>query len=169
MASRRHLTSVAEGVARAFAGRNNDVDGWWALGVLLAAVPADNPTVEIDLVSGETSPEFANEVSGLRLLPATWSGYFRWSVEHHGLSFGVVRAARLAVRFDLGDPRQSTFERDTYPFTCTVTIEDDRGHRRERSVEGRCFSHDPGVARQSGPGGHNRLHESPDRHQPESA
>lgn len=56
MSSRHHLTSVADGTARAFAERNNDVDGWWTLGLLLAAVPPGDPDYGVDLLTGEATP-----------------------------------------------------------------------------------------------------------------
>ena len=94
MSSRRHLASVADGTARAFASRNNDVDGWWALGLLLDAVPPDDPDYQIDLVAGRATPETS---MGLGSLGDAWGRYLRWSLDRHRLPIGVVRSAVLTL------------------------------------------------------------------------
>jgi len=136
MGSRRHLASVAEGVARAFAMRNNDVDGWWALGLLLAAVPPGDPDYRVDLLTGAAAPVVGNELGALG---DAWARYLRWSLQRHGIQHGAVRSAELQVRFNRLDAVTSWIPggRD-YPFKCTVVIEDDRGRRYQRAVEGHC-------------------------------
>jgi hypothetical protein len=79
--SRRHLASVAEGTVRAFAARNNDVEGWWALGLLLDALPSDEPVYRIDLLTGEAAPVLGR--TELDVLGDAWAEYFRWSVDRH--------------------------------------------------------------------------------------
>ena len=52
MASARSLISVAHGVAHAFANRDNDVDGWWAPGLLLDSLHGPNPE-RLNVLTGE--------------------------------------------------------------------------------------------------------------------
>ena len=141
MSSRHHLTSVADGVARAFASRNNDVDGWWALGLLISAVPPGDPDYQIDLLTGEALPAPAQP--DLRLLGSAWARYLRWSLQRHDVPIAAVRSAALVVRFDRQRRVGSWIPggRDR-PFRVTATIEDDRGHRHERVAEGHCASPD---------------------------
>jgi len=137
MVSRRHVASVADGIARSFASRNNDIEGWWALGLLLTNVGPGEPDYRIDLLTGDpTPPSIGPELGALG--PA-WARYLRWSLERHGLQFTALRSAVLSVRFDRSKEVKSWIPgaRDR-PFECTVTIEDDRGRRHERSVFGHC-------------------------------
>jgi hypothetical protein len=137
MTSRRLLTSVAEGLARSFASRNNDVEGWWALGLLLAAVPPADPDYRVDLLSGQATP--ALEGSELSELGDAWARYLRWSIQRHGLTIDAVRDATLTVRFDRSSEVKSPFPGGPdRSFVCIVTIEDDRGRRHERLVVGHC-------------------------------
>jgi hypothetical protein len=138
MGSRRHLASVAEGTSRSFASRNNDVDGWWAPGLLLAASRAADPDFQVDLMTGESTPTLGEQ--GLDALGPAWSVYFHWSLERHGLSAAVVRSATLTVRFNRTAEVPSWIRgRRDRPFHCTVTIEDDRGRSYMRVVESHCF------------------------------
>src|SRR3954469_7837967 len=68
----RELGSVANALVASFVSRNNDVDGWWAIGVLARTLRPPDRTVVIDLMTGSSNPDLAHERSGLRLLPATW-------------------------------------------------------------------------------------------------
>jgi hypothetical protein len=54
MGLQKLLLSVADGTARAFASRNNGVDGWLAVGLLVGALPPSEPDNRIDLLTGET-------------------------------------------------------------------------------------------------------------------
>lgn len=56
MEGMRHLLSIADGLLTHFMSRNNDCDGYWALGILVAlgsAVPPDDAAGAIDLAAGE--------------------------------------------------------------------------------------------------------------------
>ena len=131
------LMSVADGTAQAFASRGNDVDGWWALGLLLAECKSADPDYQVDLLSGAATP--AHLTQALDDLGPAWARYFAWSVARHGLSPAYVRTALLAVRFDRTQVVYSHIPNNwDRPFTCTVTILDDRGRSRERVVTGHC-------------------------------
>jgi hypothetical protein len=137
MSSRRSLASVAEGAARAFTSRSNDVEGWWALGLLLAAVPPTDPAYRVDLLTGVSNP--ALEQTELAGLGSAWARYLRWSVERHGVSNTAVRSATLTVQIDLVHSLESSFPGGPeHSFVCTVFIEDNRGHRYERRATGHC-------------------------------
>jgi hypothetical protein len=137
MGSRRHLTSAAFGTAQSFASRNNDVDGWWAIGLLLAELGPGDQQYRIDLVSGEATPIISER--GLGELGPAWAQYLRWSLAQHGLSLSQVERARLTLEFDRTIEVQSRFPGGPdRPFRCTVEIEDDRGGLHSASAEGHC-------------------------------
>lgn len=132
----RRLASVADGTARAFSSRNNDVDGWWALGLLLAQAPPSGE-VTLDLIAGVVHPEATDPM--LAALGPAWGRYLSWTLDRHGLSPGSVKFAGLSLRFDLSTQVPSWIDgaRD-HPFLCTVTIEDDGGHLYKRQTAGHC-------------------------------
>jgi hypothetical protein len=135
MSSRRHLASIADGVARRFEARTNDVDGWWALPLLLEELPSDSD-YRLDLVTGEAAP--ALDRVGLTDLGPAWARYFRWSLERHGVPQHVVSSALLRVSFDRATDVQSWIADGTpdHPHRVVVQITDDRGRVREGVAEG---------------------------------
>jgi hypothetical protein len=137
MGTRRALASVADGTVGAFVARSNDVGHFWALGVLLEDAPPGDPDLVIDLMTGRMTPALL----GSRAAPLgdAWARYLRWSLSKHEVKLDVVRSARLTVDFDRTEEIESWIPggRDN-PFVCTVTIEDDRGHRYAKSREGHC-------------------------------
>jgi hypothetical protein len=140
MASRRLLASVAEGTARSFASRNNDVGGWWALGLLLDALPAGDPDYRLDLLAGTAEPEAPGP---LGLLAPAWRDYFAWSLRRHDVDPGAVRSAVLTVCFDRKRPVTSHLpQRDDEAldrhFAVRVEVEDDRRRVRLAVAEGHC-------------------------------
>jgi hypothetical protein len=137
MTSRRRLTSVADGTARAFANRGNDVDGWWALSLLLEATTPADPDFSIDLLTGMTVPhELPDNL--LQLGPA-WARYLSWSLGRHRVARTRVALAHLALRFERAVAVPSHISGGTdHPFSCTVTIEDDLGRLHESTIAGHC-------------------------------
>jgi hypothetical protein len=131
------LSSVADGTVRSFASRNNDVDGWWALGLLLAATEPADPDYGIDLVSGRTTPK---KLSGaLDELGMAWAAYFEWSLSRHRVARELVTRADLALTFDR-DTEVGSWPlggRDR-PFVCRVAIEDVRGRQYQATAAGHC-------------------------------
>jgi hypothetical protein len=134
MTSRRLLTSVANGIAAAFESRNNDVDGWWAPGLLLGAL--DDEDYQIDLRSGEASPRMRDE---LGQLGSAWARYFRWSLERHGLREELVREATLSLSFDRTETKKSRFpDAVEVPLHVSVSLRDDRGRLYTATVDSSC-------------------------------
>jgi hypothetical protein len=136
VSTRRLLTSVADGTARAFVGRNNDVGGWWALGLLLDELPADSDFT-IDLLSGTATPSLLT--ADLADLGRAWARYFRWSLWRHGVPDAAVLTAVLTLRFDASQSVRSWLpDRNDSPFLCAVRIEDVAGRAYEGRASGHC-------------------------------
>jgi hypothetical protein len=137
MASRRVLVSVADGVARAFANRDNDVDGWWAPGLLLDAIDPGDPGYRLDLLTGKTIPKRASPT--LDELGPAWSRYLAWTLARHGVPSDRLANAGMTVRLAYRDVGAGfEFGRTHRPFACTVRIRDDRGRDYVRSVISQC-------------------------------
>jgi hypothetical protein len=137
MASRRVLASVADGVARAFANRDNDVEGWWAPALLMDATAPADPAYRLDLMTGETIP--TSLTPALDELGPAWARYFAWTLARHGVPSDRVVTAALTLRFEYnGSAPWLLLGRTHRPFACTVRIRDDRGRDYERSAVSYC-------------------------------
>jgi hypothetical protein len=137
MSSRRRLASVADGTAKAFANRGNDVDGWWAPSLLLSATTPATPDYSIDLLTGKAVP--AGLPAGLHSLGQAWARYFAWTLRRHSVPARRVLTARLALSFDREVEVSSHLQNKwDHPFSCTVRVEDDLGRIHERTVIGHC-------------------------------
>lgn len=124
------------GLLGSFVSRNNDVDGYWALGKLYKhALETNAPTVCVDLVRLAITPpndsfaamalHFQQLLAGqlkARCLPVNW-----------------VRAATVCVEF--GRKKSNTSPGDL--FNCVVMISDDRGREHLAAANGACWIHDP--------------------------
>jgi hypothetical protein len=138
---RRELTGVAAGVLGSFISRNNDVDGYWALGQLRAECDARNATTRsLDLLAGTSSLDgrVASRVAAS----------FREVLLRHlqRLEFAAEQLRLAHVLLEFAPPTSTKL--DAYasygsPFRCVVQLEDDRGHVYRREYAGRRAVHDP--------------------------
>ena len=136
MPRRKELRGVAFGLLGAFVSRNNDVEGYWALGKLYAhALKADVPHVCVDLLDKAVtppSPEFQKMAAqfgrvltiqlAARSLPADW-----------------VKLATICIEFS----RRKNPSGPGEMFNCNVTITDDRGRTQHAEAAAACWAHDP--------------------------
>lgn len=59
MIRRKQLKNLAYGIAGRFTSRNNDLNGYWALGILYsAAEDAGTNRVRLDIISQTATPTF---------------------------------------------------------------------------------------------------------------
>jgi hypothetical protein len=142
MASRKALKNVAYGLLGTFVSRDNDIDGYWGLGVLrLFADRHDMSTVTIDMLNKSLS--LSND-SPVRIAEETYQEWFRNALKKSGIDIGHITLANITLRF-------STFEefpnviRDTRgkPYFCKVAIIHDDGTSYSASKVGCCAPHDP--------------------------
>jgi len=140
--------NTASGLLGTFTSRNNDIDGYWGIGILrLFAYRHKLSTLTLDLLNRRLSflPEspvgYAEEI---------YQKWLRSSLKKSKIDIGEVIRADINLRF-------STFEefpdviRDTRgePYVCTVTIVR-RGERTyTASKVGCCALHDPKKDRRS--------------------
>jgi hypothetical protein len=146
----RELESVVRGVVASFVSRNNDVDGWWAVGLLLAAVDPTDPSLTIDLMTGDSAPDLSGDGSGLQFLAKTWAATFARLVESQGVRHAPT-SALLRVLYVPMNLRKG----ELYGFRCEVDVRDHRGRQFLAVKGGFCRPHVTTSERQSA--GPNRL------------
>jgi hypothetical protein len=133
MPRRRELKSIASGIASFCVSRNNDIFGYWGVGMICRlALTQGIETVSIDLGSTkDDGPELA----------AFRAGFLeRFQSARHGLS-SFIRGFAVEFRFDRYS--WSEVRGQCSRVTCCVHIIDDLGKRRSASAETFCYRHDP--------------------------
>jgi hypothetical protein len=97
MAGRKQLKNLANGLLGTFVSRNNDINGYWGLGLLrLYAAQRSLQTVSIDLLSQGLEKE---QISPIDI---AWRNYRKWLFEKlsdAGIDPMELRAAEIRIRF----------------------------------------------------------------------
>ncbi|WP_296952901.1 hypothetical protein [uncultured Massilia sp.] len=158
MVRTKTLRHVASGLRDAFVGRNNDQDGYWALGKLYAAADPATPSVVLDLRAGGATPPAPDCLAMAR----RWADYLAWALGAHGIAVPALARAEVLVEFDAA-PDAGFAGPMRYlagygkPFRCTVTLGDDAGRLVQSRACGRCWLHDPGRESRRHPADWGRL------------
>lgn len=139
MARRRELKSIASGLAWHCLSRNNDINGYWGVGMIcLLAEERGCSEISIPIfprgfLSG-IEAEFRDRMSQR---VACWSFPLK----------DLVEACSICFRFNphsMLDPRGQR-----YRVICSAILTDDLGKQREASAQTLCFAHDPAFELQS--------------------
>jgi hypothetical protein len=140
MARRRDLNGIAAGILGSFVSRNNDVGGYWAIGVLrrqAEAIGLSRATLNLrsnDQAVPDTLVEMRRKYA--KLLES--------QLAKRNMNMQWVKDAEITVVFgtsgDLPEPPLMTWGD---PLVCTVSILDDRGRLHRVSAALRCAPHDP--------------------------
>lgn len=153
MPTRRVLRSVAHDVSESLISRNDDLGGYWTIGLLLShALATDTTRYTVDLVCGASTPNLTG--TALSSIPPSWAETFWKNLEHKKVPREAVAAAVTILAFDLTQRRPASHHRglEEHPFGCTVEIRDDRGITHTATAQGWCFPHNPAVERRSARG-----------------
>lgn len=148
MPRRKQLKGVAIGLLGTFVSRNNDIYGYWGLGVLkLCATKNGLAKIVIDLL--EMRPDFDVD-SPVYIAEKIYRSWLFGIFEKLGLDNKQLERAEIHLEF-------STFEdfsnviRDTrgVPYKCSVILKSKDGPQYLVSKIGVCAEHDPTKDRQS--------------------
>ena len=142
MASRKQFLGFADGLVTRFVSRNNDVGGWWGVGVLSKRLhDAGRSEAEFDLLSGSggfggSSALWLRHRMEATKTPREWLG---------AASLRVVYTSRQS------DPSESLWPLwidkpkavPMYRAVVTATLIDNNGRVRQASAVTWCWDHDP--------------------------
>ena len=143
MPRRKLLKSVASGLLGSFLSRNNDFDGYWALGLLYRlALEREPRSITIELIgnAGKSLPR--NPL--LDAVSTRYRALFISMLEK--ACFNQSNALSVVIELEFCTARKINFQHlrtHGEPLFCSVTITDEQ--RRAWRVEGggRCAPHDP--------------------------
>ena len=140
MSRRSELWHVARGVLTSFVSRNNDIDGYWGIGVLaklaqqrgclqleLHLLPEGGATKEtsVSRAASKYSAFFISQLSKLRV-PTEW-----------------LASATITFRFPAHDasPCYARTHAKEQPFECILSVTDNRAVRHSFAWSGWCWPH----------------------------
>lgn len=142
MPQRNALKGIAHGLLGTFISRNNDIAGYWGLGVLrLFAKTNKHSELKIELL--EQKPE-SKPQSPIRTIIANYRQWLLNALKNAGIHTKQLEAARIDIRFTTFDAIPDAI-RDTRgePYVCTVSLHASNGRTYRASKIGVCSPHDP--------------------------
>jgi len=155
MAKRRELKSVAHNFLDHFVSRNNDINGWWGMGVLYKwCVDHEVNETQINLLSrsnGFSSHYHKRFAKILRSyeIPSTYVKAAILNLEFDQKTDDIISVALDKMiecgRTSFGSPTTHTamlaYLGEAY--TCKIIIETDLNHEFTKQIQGRCRVHNP--------------------------
>jgi len=145
MPRRRQLKGVAAGIASSFISRNNDLDGYWSLGILYKSISETGVfVITLNLLTGESSPEFKSSKRVVR----PYYEYLLKQIENNGFEIFQISSAIVEIEFNTTQSKMLLC-RYTWgdPFVCRVSITDDLNKKHVYEDHGCCRKHDPNKER----------------------
>jgi hypothetical protein len=131
--SRKQLKGAAGSLLGTFCSRNNDLDGYWGVGVIYDEANVD--AVEIDLLAGTSKPPMRCAAT----LCERYRLYFSRVLKAYGLADSDVTGVKISLFFN----QATVVASSPPPFRGLVAVTDDRGRVRYAETVGRCRRHDP--------------------------
>ncbi|WP_409266426.1 hypothetical protein [Massilia sp. BHUDP2] len=142
MIARRKFNHITAGLLSKFLTRNNDFDGYWALGVLYTEARAFDKRVEIDMLHGRVQPDCPACTSVAR----TWALYLRAALARHGIAPDALAAVTLSLEFGLAPmPKLPSYPYDHKygaDFRASLRLQSRDGRVFVRQDRGYCTPHE---------------------------
>ncbi len=149
MAQRKALKNVAGGLVGSFVSRNNDTNGYWALGLLYSLVnTVGTKRIRITL---RPSPDLDPDPL-LADVASRYSAMLERLLRASGVATESVSEARTDVHFDIADPTPSLlsgFSRGQ-PVSCEASLIDNNGKAHSQECITICAPHDANRESRSG-------------------
>lgn len=143
MARRAELNGIAAGLAGKFTSRYNDIDGYWALGILYkVAATANSSSISIDLLLNKVTPQF----DFVRRVNGPLVEFLFVQLKKRRLEEFQVSKAIVNIKFGMDENLvDSGLRRNTRgePYICRVVLTDDLQKDHVAVVKGWCEKHNP--------------------------
>jgi len=141
MSRRTEHSNLSYALLGTFVSRNNDVDGYWAIGRLRAeSERLASPILLLDILKGTSQPDARDS----RIVASFYREWIRTRIEKF-TNPAAVAAVLVRLDFTPDAPLKVSRETSTYgkPYMCEVSVVSTTGGTRTSSHIGRCAPHDP--------------------------
>lgn len=149
MIARRKFNHITAGLLSKFLTRYNDIDGYWALGVLYTEARGFGSRVEIDMLHGRAQPDLPACMSVAR----SWAVNLREALGRHGIAPDALAAVTISLEFGLAPlpklpsyPYHHNYGPD---FRATLRLQSRDGRTFVRQDRGYCTPHEEFWGRRS--------------------
>jgi len=142
MAKRKLLNGVVAGLATTFVSRYNNINGYWALGVMFSIASAkSNNVIFLDLGQDLIVPNNKK----LQKLSSKYCDKLKLLLKVNKLNLSYCKNIVIKISFDVPCTKNHLLNHFTYgkPYTCIVSIIDDLGKIHKHTVVGWCAKHNP--------------------------
>lgn len=142
------MKGVAAGISSSFASRNNDIDGYWGLGIIYREMDTDGrSSFRLDILNGQSCPPIRHAEK----LAETYRSHLFAQVKSKGLQERHIGGAIIDLTFNVPATGKDSALKPSRGevFKCQVSITDDRGRTWVHSHEGRCRRHNPRMEQRS--------------------
>ncbi len=138
-------------MVHSFASRNNDLGGYWGIGVLhLYARQAGELTITLDLLEGTFNPPAARLLAiygkpDIKALISQYKAMLYALLHKRKVPESWVVEAVFSIEFEseTGTPAYPKIGENAQAFVCRLSIKDDLGRERVFRIDGWCWPHDP--------------------------
>jgi len=142
MGSRRRFKHIAHGLFGSFISRNNDVDGFWGIGMLRKHAEEHRVReVQLDLMQRKITP------TGFKFekLVGEYGDRLNVYLDKNGSLHPLLTSALIQLNFEPDLREVKLVPRATWGdvFMLTVVLADDLGNEHGATGYGRCGVHDP--------------------------
>ena len=142
MKSHSRLKHSAAGLLGSLISRNNDVNGYWAPGLLYHDVVPEPHLMELDLLTGSSLPPSRTAV----WVATSYSIFLRDALAKQGIGWDELTLATVRFQFNAEVPtRYFNAGCAGDPFTCVVTLQTAQGHVATMSGMSRCQPRRQGI------------------------
>jgi hypothetical protein len=138
--ARRELLDVAAAIAGSFVSRNNDVNGYWSLGLLRSYADYHNlRCLRFDILA----PDAIQDSELLNLISDRYRSFLARQLTVRKIARATVSRAEVALTFDPEAPNVPADPTYGAPFSCLVRLTDHSGREFQRRLLGCCNPHNP--------------------------
>lgn len=136
MKARSRLKHAAAGLLGSLISRNNDINGYWAPGLLYRDTSAPPHLMELDMLTVSSQP---SSHSGT-LVAACYAAFLRDALEKQAFGWHKLTQATIKFQFNaaVSDPHFN-YPCAGDPFICTVSLHTSCGLMATVSARARCY------------------------------
>ncbi len=142
MPRRKLLNGVAAGLLGSFMSRNNDYDGYWAIGQLYKNA-SEHGAAGVDI--GLVGPTLSQSDPLTRHLSSNYGALLSRLCSAVGIPSDQVHSAAIRITFNIDAPDGAQTRNGSFgdPFSVEIDIEDDLGKHHTAYAQGYSRHHDP--------------------------